>query len=140
MIVQGGVNQFQKGSIESTNKLFLTDEEIELIEKSERESLINSGIVINENKDSYSFTVSSIIDNGSILLFPSPTADYLNIEMDEEDYNDILSLEIIDALGRYEKIDINSRISVKHLKPGMYQLRFVFIHGFIVVKSFLKTE
>lgn len=115
------------------------------MESQELDSLMKAnGLIYEDGNDLNGFykrgLLKSQVDNGSILLFPSPTADYLNIEMDEEDYNDILSLEIIDALGRYEKIDVNSKISVKHLKPGMYQLRFVFTHGFIVVKSFLKTE
>lgn len=81
---------------------------------------------------------SSIIDNGSIVVYPNPTENLLNIEMVEEDYNDILYLELINSLGQKTRIERTKQLYLTDLYPGLYQLKFVFSHGFIVVKSINK--
>ncbi len=81
---------------------------------------------------------TSLTDNGSIIVYPNPTKDILNIDMVEEDYNDILYLEITNSLGQTIKYEKTKQLNLSDYAPGMYQLKFIFSHGFIVVKSISK--
>lgn len=83
-------------------------------------------------------SLRSTTDNGSISMYPIPSSDKVNIDMDEEDFNDIIKMEIIDNLGRKTPVSKANQISVADLSPGFYELCFYFSHGFIVVKSFVK--
>ena len=49
--------------------------------------------------------LKSKADNGSILIHPNPTENYLMIDMPEEDFYDLYSIEIIDNLGRSQNIE-----------------------------------
>ena len=127
----GGFNQYQKGG----NSL-VTDEEI-----TEVNNLFNTPFQTLDSlnyKSGVSNEFSSKTDNGSIILFPNPTHEKILIDMDEEDFNDIIKLEIIDNLGRKIPVSKSKQISVADLSPGFYELCFYFSHGFIVVKSFVK--
>jgi hypothetical protein len=135
------------GAIQRSNNgspSFVTVDEglLNEIEKRELDSLVKSGNLIYDD-DYFSnahIKSSSENDNGSISIYPNPTSDYLLVDMHEEDFNDIQYMELIDVLGIKTRIEKTSRIDVKELRQGLYQLKFVFSFGYIVVKSFLKTE
>jgi hypothetical protein len=80
----------------------------------------------------------SEIDNGSIILFPNPTTDIIHIDMDEEDFNDILYLEVINNMGQNFRMEKSQHLDFSSFAPGMYQLKFVFSHGLVVVKNVSK--
>lgn len=80
----------------------------------------------------------SSTDNGSIIVYPNPTKDFINIDMVEEDFNDILYLELTNSLGQNTRFEKVKQIDLSGYASGMYQLKFVFSHGFIVVKSITK--
>lgn len=82
--------------------------------------------------------LTSLTDNGSIVVYPNPTKDFLYIDMVEEDFNDILYLEITDNLGQSIKMNKSKQIDLSSFASGMYQLKFVFSHGYIVIKSVSK--
>lgn len=82
--------------------------------------------------------LTSLTDNGSIIVYPNPTKDILNIDMVEEDFNDILYLELTNSLGQSFKYPKTKQLDLTDFAPGMYQLKFIFSHGYIVVKSISK--
>ena len=43
------------------------------------------------------------------------------------------------VIATKQEVAKNKAIDVKNLIPGLYQLKFVFSHGFIVIKSFVKN-
>ncbi len=140
----GGFNQYQRG-MEGEEPLFLTDEEIAEIEKKELDSLLKANPEFMQEYLEYMKLngmpdKKSQVDNGAIVLYPNPSIDKINVGMAEEDYYDLSYMEIIDALGRTKRIEKASEVNVKQLSAGLYQLKFVFSHGFIVVKSFIKAD
>ena len=60
------------------------------------------------------------------------------IDMPEEDFYDLYSIEIIDNLGRSQSIEKTAVLDVSHLTSGFYQLKFKFTHGVVIVKNFVK--
>lgn len=141
----GGFNQYQR-STNSGEKLYLTDEEIEEIEKRQIDSLMkadpafrDSVLAYNAMNDQYKvLEVKSATDNGAITIFPNPTDKYLGIDMPDEDFYDLFSIEIIDNLGRSYNVEKANTIDVAFLNAGFYQIKFKFSHGFVVVKNFMK--
>jgi hypothetical protein len=82
--------------------------------------------------------LTSITDNGAIIVYPNPTKDFINIDMVEEDFNDILYLETVNSLGQSIKYERTKQLDLSAYASGMYQLKFYFSHGFMVVKSITK--
>ncbi len=82
--------------------------------------------------------IVSQTDNNSILVFPNPTSDILNIDMVEEDFNDILYLELTNGLGQTIRFERTKQLNLENYASGLYQLKFIFSHGYIVVKSINK--
>jgi beta-glucanase (GH16 family) len=142
----GGFNQFQR-SLPNTEKLFLTDEEVNLLEKRQNDSLtflypfLNDSLSANKgqtNKLENFEGIKSIIDNGAITIYPNPTRNLLYFDLDEEDFNDLKALEIIDILGRKTSINVSSPVEVSSFPRGFYNIKFSFTNGIIIVKNFLK--
>ncbi len=121
----------------------ISEEELRVIEDRRIDSLIKTDLnyaesLIKYNSEKNQIEHFSLVDNNAISLFPNPTKEFLIIDMHEEDYNDISSIEIIDLLGRKQSIDKSDKIDVKDLKSGLYQIKFTFTFGHIVVKTFIK--
>ena len=139
-----GFNQYQR--ITSTGEtLFLTSEEIELLEKQKIAKEINSNPA-NINNDLANLTQNiksgpslSVTDNGAIVLYPNPSDKILNISMADEDLYDLFEIEFVDNIGRSYTAPKSKQIDVSFLSPGFYQVKFKFTSGFIVVKNFIKN-
>jgi len=121
----------------------ISDEEIQTLESKYLDSLVKNNPAFSEEYNNYRAEKNhsefkSEVDNNAIKLYPNPSKDYFQIDMSEEDFNDVSSIEIIDMLGRKTIVNKNSTISVKELTPGLYQIKFTFTFGYIVVKNFLK--
>lgn len=140
-----GFNQYQR-TTENGGKLFLTDEEVAALEQNQNDSLMkydsayrDSILAYNNRIEQYKkMETISEIDNGAINLYPNPTENILQIEMMEEDYYDLYSIDIIDNLGREFSIEKSKHLDVTFLTPGFYEIKFKFSHGFVVVKNFVK--
>ncbi len=78
-------------------------------------------------------------DIKKIKLFPNPTNEVLNIDLEEERFNDLMSIEIIDVLGKRQLVEIASKVDVKNLTNGFYQIKFMFKDGNVIVKNFVKN-
>jgi hypothetical protein len=123
-----GFNTFQRTS-STGKKLFLTHDEIELLEK-------HSSIIANKTQN---ITGVSATDNGAIILYPIPTDKILHINLPDEDLYDLFEIEFIDNIGRSYNAPKSKEIDVSFLSPGFYQVKFKFTSGFIVVKNFIKN-
>jgi len=123
----------------------VSDEEIAEIERKQLDSLLKSNPELMSEYLEY-IKLNGLpekraeVDNGAIVLYPNPAIEQIHIDMAEEDFFDLTYLEIIDALGRPTRIEKSNLVDIKQLSPGLYQLKFVFTHGFIVVKSFIKAN
>lgn len=141
----GGFNQYQR-TADNGEKLFLTDEEIEEIEKRQNDSLMifdsafrDSILAYNELQNQYKLIeTKSMLDNGAIHIFPNPTEKVLYIDMADEDFYDLFEIEIIDNLGKVYLIQKSKEVDVDFLHSGFYQIKFKFSSGFVVAKSFIK--
>lgn len=139
-----GFNQYQR-TTQNGEKLFLTDEEIEALEQHQQDSLMANDpeykatvLAYEAEQNKEMLSIKSKADNGAILIHPNPTENYLMIDMPEEDFYDLYSIEIIDNLGRSQSVEKTAVLDVSHLTSGFYQLKFKFTHGVVVVKNFVK--
>lgn len=125
-----GFNQFQRSynSIALSN---LTDEEINKIEKRQNDSLRSVNIGIDKNSLFNS-------DHSSIIVYPNPSDNKINFNMEENDYYNLNKIELIDVLGRTKSIDKCKELNIQELISGVYKLKFIFNYGIIVIKTFVK--
>ncbi len=95
----------------------------------------------NQENSNYDSPFISEVDNLALTLFPNPASNKVYFKFDdEEDFSDILKIELIDNLGRsFEVTDYKNGIDVRNLVNGFYNLRFIFTNGFVLVKSFVKN-
>ena len=139
----GGFDQYQRGGQEP---LFLTDEEIAEMEKRQNDSLMANDPAVRDSVNAYNermrqeavSQVKSQVDNGAITVYPNPADDILYIDMPEEDYFDLERLEILDKFGLATVIEKSRTVNVSKLVSDVYQLRFTFTHGMVVVKNFVR--
>jgi hypothetical protein len=121
-----------------------------------------NSIIVNETNMSYTATVNGdyavIITEGNctdtsecvsinsvgisdlkaneLVLFPNPTNDILNIEIDEV----IQSVEVIDMLGRKVSVNVDlkeSKVDVSNLEPGKYMIRIITANNRAALKEFI---
>lgn len=112
----------------------VSDQEIKKMEVEETLSNISANSVFMEEKSGV-----STVDNGAIQIFPNPATTLLHISVSEEDFFDIIQIEVIDNLGKKLPFDKSKQINVSALPNGFYELRIIFSHGLIVVKTFVKN-
>lgn len=139
-----GFNEYER-TTNTGEKLFLTEDEIAALEQHQQDSLMANDpeyratvLAYEAEQNKEMLRIKSKADNGAILLHPNPTENYLMIDMPEEDFYDLYSIEIIDNLGRSQNIEKTAVLDVFHLSSGFYQLKFKFTHGVVVVKNFVK--
>ncbi|MBK7817421.1 MAG: T9SS type A sorting domain-containing protein [Sphingobacteriaceae bacterium] len=140
-----GMSYGQKSSEQNPSYVSISDEEItnlelkELSEKLAKDSLTAKSywsqmkVIYVENKKSTSKT-----DNGAIQIYPNPTSNYLNIDLDDADYYDLQKIEIINVLGQTVNVDKSKIIDLRDFTKGYYTIKFYFSFGYVVVKSFVK--
>ncbi|MCX8081309.1 MAG: family 16 glycosylhydrolase [Bacteroidia bacterium] len=78
----------------------------------------------------------SMTDNGAIQIYPNPAENFVMINMNEEDFNYLYKIEIVDALGRTYQMDKSLYLDISRFNQGFYIVKFYFTHGHIVVKQF----
>ncbi|MDP1800546.1 MAG: family 16 glycosylhydrolase [Bacteroidota bacterium] len=141
-----GMAYSQKSSEQNPSYVSISDEEItnlelkELSEKFAKDSLTAMSYW-NQMKETYGVNKKSTskTDNGAINIYPNPTNDYLNLDLDDADFYDLQRIEIINTLGQTVNIDKSTNIDVRGFSKGYYTIKFYFSFGYIVVKSFVKT-
>lgn len=140
-----GFNQFQR-TLNNGEKLFLTPEEIAEIEKHQLDSMLIANPSLRDSINTYyekdkepvnDLKVSSN-DNGAITIFPNPSNGLVFIDMNEEDFNDLIRIELINNLGQKVIYSKTHQINLQNYISGIYYLKFVFTHGFIVDKKITK--
>ncbi|MBK7669595.1 MAG: family 16 glycosylhydrolase [Sphingobacteriaceae bacterium] len=102
--------------------------------------LIDENTQYNESKETLLSDKPSIseMDNYSLKIFPNPASEFLEIQMEDEDYNDLSYIEIINSLGEIQRIEKTKIIELNSFPSGFYTLKFNFSFGFVLVKSFVK--
>jgi hypothetical protein len=120
----------------------------DLIEQNEKEyldSLVRNNpnyteIYNDENNTLQSFKRYSEANNIAVILHPNPATNYIYVDMDDEDFNDVKSMEIINNLGQSTYVTVSKTIDVSGYSNGIYSLKIIYTNGFIVVKPFVKQE
>jgi hypothetical protein len=143
----GGFNESQR-TLPGGEKLFLTDEEIKSIEQQQIDSLLAANPALHDSINAYHLLdneplppfadTSSIVNNMAVQIMPNPANNSIYIGMDEEDYNDVMSMEILSAMQAPQIIPKSQVINISNLTPGVYQLRITLTQGYVVVKPFIK--
>jgi hypothetical protein len=74
----------------------------------------------------------------AIKLYPNPANNVVYIDMNEEDFNDLVKIEITNVLGQKISMPIAPTISIEELKPGVYYMTFYLSSGLSSTKQFVK--
>lgn len=143
----GGFNENQR-TLPGGGQLFLTDTEIHSLEQQQIDSLLaanpslQDSLIAYRNRDLEPLPIidtSSIVNSLAVLLLPNPATNVLHISMDEEDFNDIMSMEILSPIQAPQAIPVSASINISALPDGLYQLRIILNQGYVVVKPFIKA-
>jgi hypothetical protein len=134
----GGFQQFQRGE-----QLFLSDEEINALENQQNDSLLATNPALRDSLASIYQSESinglqkpgSVTDNGAVSVFPNPTDAKLLIDINEEEYNDLNYIELVNNLGQVSRFEKSRQLNLEEYPSGMYHLKFIFSFGYVVVKS-----
>lgn len=81
----------------------------------------------------------NLSEKKSILIYPNPSNNILNLKFSNEDYNNLINIEIIDNLGRKFLLDKTVSLNISKLNSGFYGIKFYFKNKEIIVKSFIKN-
>jgi len=92
---------------------------------------------------SFVTSTQETLDDSQVLLYPNPSNDHLNIEINASDV-DLQSIGLYDINGRLMKVfytgSNQSRIDISGLSTGMYHLKMLSNKGLVATKSFIKSN
>ena len=93
-----------------------------------------------ESPTEASLELPSMVDSWAIGLYPNPTADVVNVSMEEEDYNDLFRMELVDNLGRSYPLERGRAIDLHAFPTGFYYVKFHFSNGKVAIKTIVKSS
>jgi hypothetical protein len=97
--------------------------------------------IINAYQKNYIDSVKkelNIMETADIEIAPNPVVDIISINTSEWNYNNIVSLLLVDVSGIEYKMIKEKKINISSFKSGTYHLKFILNDNTIIIKKIIK--